>query len=264
MLAVWSTVPNAPKIVPWAPLTSDGDMFSVMLQKLAQYPNLEFIYQGKPLALVVHNSYYPMDMTKYNQFSQNYTLRRMWAYQAGAGMPASNWSFMENCQSGFLASQATIPCQQRISVLNGALEEVSVVPSYQLPYASDITTDVPKFQGRTFVQQFATAYQHPEVPIVTIASWNDWQAQRGCLLPDGTTGWASPPCNNTNDHFPNGTKVFVDGYDYEHGRDIEPSKDAPYDYYYQLLKDCITKFRQGQMCSASDIPYIAPVQRQHL
>jgi hypothetical protein len=53
-------------------------------------------------------------------------------------------------------------------------------------------------------------------------------------------------------------KVFVDTYDYERSRDIEPSKAAPYDFYYQLMKDCISKFKLGQMCSASDVAYVAP------
>ena len=62
-------------------------------------------------------------------------------------------------------------------------------------------------------------------------------------------------CSEQNDHWPDGRKIFVDTYDSEYSRDIEPSKAPPGDYYYRLMKDCIGKFRRGQMCRASDIPF---------
>jgi hypothetical protein len=248
ILAVWNTVPNAPKIVPSVPLTATGDMFDYVLQQLGRYPNLEFVFKRKPLALVVDNSAYPIDAGKYANYSQAYTLRRMW----GLAQPASIWSFMEECAPGFLASRGTKPCKQRITVIDGVPEQVPVTTAYQETYMSDKATAVQKLHGRTFVQQFATAFQNPEVPIVTITGWNEWIAQRFCLASTKPPRITSANCTDPNDHWPDGSKIFVDQYGEEYNSDIEPSKNAPGDFYYRLLKHCIVDFRKGQMCIASD------------
>lgn len=259
-LPVWNSVPGAPKIAQFIQLTTAGDMFPIVQNMLDQYPQLQFFYQGKPLALIVNTGPLSYDSDKYQQHSEKYTLRGMWAVTSRHNVPLDTWGFFQNCQDGFLNAQGNIPCNQTSSIFNGQIEQVSVAAAYQMSWATHLADDVPKFQGRTFVQQFATAFEHPEAPIVTINTWNEWMGQRFCLI-NGAS--AHEGCNNSNDHWPNGMKIFVDTYNAERNRDIEPSKTAPYDYYYRLMKNCIGKFRQGQMCAASDIAYVEPPTVQY-
>ena len=228
-------------------------MFEWLLTQLAADPQLQFMYLGKPLAVAVNTKSYPIDPAKYQQLSQNYTLRNMWGL---VHEPGDEWSFMSLCANdqAFRASHGTTSCKQRVAELGGRIEQIPVSSAFQETYMSNTETAVPKFQGHTFAAQFATAFAHPEASIVTINTWNEWMAQRFCLDTNGhaTHGAA---CTSNNDHFPNGSKIFTDTYDAEYSRDIEPSKKAPGDFYYRLMADCISKFRQGVLCRAEDIPY---------
>jgi hypothetical protein len=60
-------------------------------------------------------------------------------------------------------------------------------------------------------------------------------------------------CSDRNDHFADGTTVFVDAYDKEYSRDIEPSKTTMGSYYFRLMKECIAKYRVWQLCATFDV-----------
>lgn len=120
---------------------------------------------------------------------------------------------------------------------------MSISAAFQETYMSLTTTAVPKFGGKTLLRQFETAYFHPEAPIVMITGWNEWIVrlpQRFC--PDGGTD----TCNSSNDSFSNGNKVFVDEYNYEYSRDLEPGGGGLGSYYYDLMKNAISLLRSGR------------------
>lgn len=246
LLEVWSGIEGAPKVVPWAPVgNTDSGMLQWMAARLEKVPNMAFRYRDKPLLLVVDNAGLRPSVSGQRQLSDRFTLRHMWGLVEGDN---GVWSFMSTCQSGFLASKATIPCNQRRVRLGGRTEQMAISPAYQETYMSDKRTAVPKFEGRTFVEQFRTAFLDPP-EVVVIATWNEWMAQRFCL---GANGEATDKnCSERNDHWPDGSKVFVDQYDAEYNRDLEPAKGPDGDRYYRLLLRCIASFRQGKMCSAS-------------
>ena len=248
LVEVWSQVPGAPKVVPWAPLTSDGTMFEWMLDRLKAQPGLFFSLNGKPLALVTEAAQtFHTDSDKEKALSRSYTIRRMW----GLSNESKNWSFLSPCQRGFLATQARIPCRQKHAVRDGTPEQISIAVAYQETYASYKATAVPKFQGRTFIRQFETLASLPKVQVALISGWNEWMAQRFCLSSPTQVTWEN--CTVDNDHWPDGTKVFVDDYDVEYSRDIEPSKEWPYDFYLRLMSHCIRKFREGGMCAEGEV-----------
>jgi hypothetical protein len=153
ILSIWNDIPNAPKIVPWAPLTERGDMLEHLLRLLDDYPNLRFVYHDRPLAIITQNPLYMTDEAKALRLSERYTIRRMWGHQKYSG-PV--WSFLEICQPGFHQAQATVPCNQRRAALDGKVEEIPISASYQETYITDKRTAVPRFGGRTFVKQFET------------------------------------------------------------------------------------------------------------
>jgi hypothetical protein len=253
LLDEWSKIDGAPKVVPFAPLTKFGDMFSSMMQLIdVDHPKLRFVYDGKPLGLVANDTArYETDALKYKELSARYTLRRMWGHRH-ITTDKTEWSFLEICAKDFLASQGRAKCRQRKTVRNGHVEQIPIAAAYQLTYISNKATAVPKFGGKTFVQQFETLFETPNVPIAIIASWNEWMAQRFCLT--SAREATDKNCSLRNDHFLDGSKVFVDAYDAEYNRDIEPSKTAMRDFYYRLMKECIARYRTGELCKLSDVP----------
>lgn len=252
MLREWSRIPNAPKVVPWAPLTTDGDMLQYLLGQLDRYPSLEFYYEGKPLALVVENDTTPVDPAKFTALSAAYTLRKMWAFYPQN--PADRWSFMQACGPGFRASQGTETCRQNYAERNGRIEEIPIVGAYQNTYISDKATATPRFHGRTFVKQFETLSSHPGAPIALIYGWNEWIAQRFCLNAAGAATSDSTQC--VADQFPDHSRIFVDEYAGEYNKDIEPVAGPSGDYYYRLTKACIELYRKGSPCDENSVPAI--------
>lgn len=256
LLAEWSKIRGAPKIVVFAPVTAQGTMFEFMMQLLNSYPILQFIYRGKPLGLATDNApTFPVDHVKFEALQSQYTMRRFWGLVADR-RPPSKWSFLEACTPGFLASRGQAKCEQRMSIVDGAVEEISIAAAYQETYMSRKKTAVPKFRGLTFVRQFETLFHTRGVPIAIIASWNEWMAQRFCL--NAANQPSAKDCDAGNDHFSDGAKVFVDAYDEEYSRDIEPSKTPMGSFYYRLMKDCITKYRKGLLCNVADVPIGSP------
>lgn len=236
MLAVWSTIPDAPRIVPWVPVpgaTEDPSFYMVdaLQQRLNNYPGLQFEYLGKPLILVTDNPWSPVNESRISQLEQNYTIRRMWGLYPDGG---TNWSFMQNCKESPLSN---MPCFQRNVYSGGNVEQVSITVAYQATYMSNTATATPKHQGRTFRKQFETLINNPEAAIATITGWNEWISQRQqCDTVEAC------PCSS----FPHG--CFIDAWNIEYNRDIETGDNEMGDYYYRLVQSCIELFRNGGRC----------------
>jgi hypothetical protein len=250
LLKVWNGIPGAPKVVPWAPLTTFGNLLEYLLRRLESYPNLKFYYQGKPLALVVNNDSFPVNPTKFQQLSATYTVRKMWAFVPPD--PPGTWSYMEACVPGFKASNGTKTCKQNYAVRDGTVEEVPIIGAYQDTYISKAATATPRFHGRTFAKQFETLSNHPSAPIALIYGWNEWMAQRFCFNAAGDEASDSKQCST--DQFPDHSKVFVDEYSEEYSKDIEPMAGPPGDYYYRLMKACIELYHKGGTCDETSVP----------
>ena len=206
-------------------------MVDALQQRLNNYPGLQFEYLGKPLILVTDNPWSPVNETRISQLSQNYTIRRMWGLYPDGG---SNWSFMQSCKESPLHNR---PCSQRSVSSGGGIEQVAISIAYQATYMTNTATATPKHQGKTFRQQFETLINNPEAAIATITGWNEWISQRQqCDTVDMC------PCTS----FPDG--CFLDAWNIEYNRDIEPGVNAMGDYYYRLAKACIKLFRDGKRC----------------
>jgi hypothetical protein len=241
MLAVWSQIEGAPQIVPWVPVVEpDTDptrnTVDALLARLANYPGTHFEYQGKPLLLVTDNAQYVPNEAKLASLRENYTVRKMWALYPE---PGPKWSFLQSCSESPLSAA---PCAQRSAVAaDGSIEQVSITVAYQQTYMSVTTTATPKHGGETFRKQFQTLFDNPQADIATITGWNEWIAQR---QPCGQ----NPACDCAT--YPYG--CFVDTWDAEFNRDIEPADIPDGDASYRLLASCIDVFRRGEVCDASN------------
>lgn len=239
LLAVWSTIPGAPKVVPWVPVVeastnADVNTVDAIIARMDATPDLYFQHQGKPLLLITENESFVTSEAKLEQLSTRFTVRRMWAHEREDG---ARWSFMEGCDADPMSDE---PCDQRFATHDGALEQLAISAAYQLTYMSVPQYAVPKHGGRTFRRQFQTLFDHPETPIATITGWNEWIAQR---TPCGQH--ETCPCNA----FPDG--CFLDQYSLEYSRDLEPGDNERGDLLYRLLVSCIDLYRSGWMCDES-------------
>ncbi len=250
LVNVWKTIPGAPKIVPWVPVsdcptyfppnqcTHPADTYIVYtLLDILAGSGMTFEYQGKPLLIITENDTYPVSESKVAALSANYTIRRMWAFEPAG---TAKWSYLERCPASPLEGR---PCAQRISVWNGAPEQLPIATAYGADYMSHTSTATPKYKGKTFRKQFQTLLDNPEVPIALIVGWNEWIVGRW------KCGAPACDCNNSFDAT---YGCFLDQYTYEYNRDIEPAKYDPLgDYYYRLVKACIKLFRAGGRCDAT-------------
>lgn len=239
LLAVWSQVAGAPRVVPWVPViepdTDPGkNTIDAMLSRIGAYPGMHFQFAGKPLVLVTENSVFPVNAAKFAELEKTYTVRKMWGVFAD---PGPEWSFMQRCEESPLDPA---PCNQRLTIRNSAIEQITVATAYQADYMSNTTTATPKHQGRTFRKQFETVLNNPMAPIATFTGWNEWIAQRQRC-------GQHPSCDCAK--YPDG--CFIDTWDIEFNRDIEPADNEMGDYYYRLLKSCISLFRSGGVCDTA-------------
>ena len=125
------------------------------------------------------------------------------------------------------------PCWRFLNVRNrntayeqgGVVEQISVAVASQETYMS-MSTAHGRNGGKFFYDQWKEAFHvHPKV--VTITWWNEWTAQR--FIVDGQT-------------------AFVDNYNQEYSRDIEPMEGGHGDLYYQWMKQYIAAYKAGQSC----------------
>jgi hypothetical protein len=83
--------------------------------------------------------------------------------------------------------------------------------------------------GFNFQEQFDRAIQ-VDPPFIFITGWNEWVAQRKLRFHGGITVYTS----EEHSYYPEG--MFVDQFDHEYSRDIEPMEGGHTDnYYYQMI-----------------------------
>lgn len=138
----------------------------------------------------------------------NFTFRKMGGLERKLG--EMEWSFLQ-------------PTPQNVTMNNGKPEQVSVSAAYQLSYMNNPDA-AGRFGGRTFQIQWRKAFD-VQPKIVLLTWWNEWIAQRFEV---------------------DGVIRFVDNYNPDFSRDIEPMKGGHGDQYYQWMKQYITAFKEGK------------------
>ncbi len=263
LLEVWSRLDYAPKVVPWVPVSGpiafdevsqqEHSMAEILRDMLLEYPELQLIYQGKPLFLISANQ--DINQARKSNLELDLTVREMW----GLGRENTRWSFLSPCQQGFRESEGRSTCLQRVFTTSQGAEQLSVAVAYQETRMSFLRTAVPKFRGRTFLAQMKTAEQHRDLKFLLITGWNEWIMKRYCFDPQRNQSLDKCDQNPEWEFFP-GTQdpIFVDAYKAEYNRDFEPSRNS--DRYYRLLKYVLHEYRRtGRVPDMPDDAISAPV-----
>lgn len=187
------------------------------------YPELWFQWKGKPLMLG-DEADFPKLSPAVRDF---FTLRHCWAWTAGK----DTWNWVENLpqQYGWTESKDK-PEELSVAVAQHPVSNIgrSHFNNKQPPinrYGLTKFTD----KGPYFSQQIQRALEvSPEFAFIT--GWNEWVAQRFIKEETGGAGQILGRPLKTGDTF------FVDQYNQEYSRDIEPMEGGHTDnYYYQMI-----------------------------
>ncbi len=202
---------GTPYVVYWVG-DGEGPLYKELYDK---YYNVEkwkdcFVYwDGKPFMLTTHKQ--PADFP----YADIMTVRSMWGLR-GTGYAEGQWSFLNTDNRVHIAKDK-----------DGNAEQVSVAVASQETYMSQ-----PSAHGREggffwFTQWYHAFDVRPK--IVTLTWWNEWTAQRFEV-----PGLQGPQ--------------FVDNYNQDYSRDIEPMEGGHGDQYYKWLIEYIGAYKGGLDC----------------
>lgn len=191
------------------------------------HPDLWFRWKGKPLVLAAPGKLEP-------EILEYFTFRQSWAWHDPAGWfgdGKDKWPWLD-----------TYP--QAIGWHEKGVAEFVSVSAAQHPMTNigrsfhDGKEPEPKDQrpaeGLFFAEQWKRALEvDPE--FIFITGWNEWVAQR--FLADGVYNLM------TGRKPAKGETFFVDTYNQEYSRDIEPMKGGHTDNYYYQMIDGIRRFK---------------------
>ena len=190
------------------------------------YRDLWFQWKGKPLMMVHLESNDVLPAAIKDRFS----VRESWAWTPSAwfGDGHDKWPWLDNYPQNFgWHEDPKRPEEVSVTVGQHATSSIGRSSSAQHEPPVDDQKLTPRTaEGVCFAQQFERALQiDPEFVFVT--GWNEWTATRFRQERDGIMAGRPEPAAGT---------FFVDEYNAEFSRDIEPAKGLLQDdYYYQLV-----------------------------
>ena len=214
-----------------------------------QYSDLYVMYDGKPLILGNFNK----SSEEIKQLLEGFSWRRCWALHENLKGGENFWSWM--CQTPQVASYNTNKdnAVEEISISAGILANTSTGRSFsngrqpKVGTLPDGTKDYFQFnlettgQGLLFAEQMQRAVE-VDPYVVLITEWNEWAAGRW-------PGNGNPTIANTYISWT--SDYYVDCFNPEFSRDIEPMKDGFKDNYYYQLAAFLRSFRGSRPAAAA-------------
>ncbi|CAF1445768.1 unnamed protein product [Adineta steineri] len=191
------------------------------------YKDLWFLWDGKPL-IFANPANFPSDLLNF------FTIRESWAWtkgQAWYGDGRGKWPWIDNYPQGRGLNE------------EGQLEQTCVTvaghPVMNIGRSfNGLTQQEPEqinpLNGTYFSQQWEQALKI-DPSFIFITGWNEWIAQR-FLQTSATNSFIGK-------QWPIGTTYFVDEFNEEYSRDIEPMFGGHEDNYYYQLTNYIRRFK---------------------
>ncbi len=208
------------------------------------YSDLWFKWKGKPLILGERDA---SDNGKQlsDDIKNFFTWRYSWAWQPGEG----KWPWLDTSPQRINADPENPTRNEQTPVASASHPTSFLGKSFengtQPPVDSQGLTPVTN-EGRYFEQQWQGALKlDPEA--VFVSQWNEWVAQRFTV--DGASG---PPFLGKPTR--KGDTYFVDVYNAEFNRDIEPMRGGWSDNYYFQLVSNIRKFKGARAVESASKP----------
>ncbi len=218
-----------------------NNLYTQFYLAFPQYSNLWFYWNGKPLIFADIT-----DTTLSNNSKNFFTFRYSWAWTPSNIVPGQwqwidyypqNWGFIYNGKTKVIEQ---IP----VSVASHPVNNIGRSFNASQNYGVGTEPQLDKFkmtqtagEGLYFQQQWNRALQvDPQVVMVT--GWNEWIAQRFIAPEDGNPNFLGELSTFAPD-----STFFVDNYNEEFSRDIEPMTNGYTDNYYYQLVDNIRRFK---------------------
>lgn len=200
----------------------------------SRYDKYWWCWNGKPLMLVDANEAKGLP----EKIKNHFTLRHCWAWEEGE----DKWPWLAYYPQQLNYSKETGKKMNEQMTVATAMHPCSKIgKSYHSGSQPAVnkygvnTTNTPK--GLFFQEQFSQAIsKHPKVLMIT--QWNEWMAQR-FIVDSSTLSLTRPGAKQKV-----GETYFVDVYNQEFNRDIEPSSESLIrDNYYLLMVSNLRKYR---------------------
>ncbi|WP_047419479.1 hypothetical protein [Cellulophaga sp. Hel_I_12] len=195
--------------------------------KKNSYKNLWFYWKGKPLMMGNQEGLSP-------EITEFFNFRRSWAWTEGQewfGDGKDKWPWIDHYPQNYGWHESKdIP--EQITVASAQHPVSNIGRSFHDGHQPS-TDSIQPDKGLFFSEQWKRALDvDPE--FVFITGWNEWVAMRF------SDGRAKKMMGKTIEK---GDVFFVDQYNEEFSRDIEPMKDGFKDNYYYQMVDNIRKFK---------------------
>ena len=233
------TVPQV-AFITWS---SSGDTVNRLMKELytpGYYKQFWFMYKGKPLILAK-----PEELSK--EALDFFTVRSCWAFNGGS--EKNYWTWIDHYPQGVAWSNPGDKEEVSVSVGGHPHENRghSLQSEKQPPY-DQVTPE----KGLMFAQMWKRALDvDPEV--IFIDGWNEWIAQRftnpGYLLYAGRPAKVGDP-------------FFVDTYDREFNRDMEPMKGDYTDAMYYLGVASVRQYKGARAIPTPSAPKTISIDGQ--
>ncbi len=221
-----------------------------------EYNPLIFMWEGKPLIMASGEKCKKQCERCREELVQNmFTWRYTWAFEP------KQWNFLDSVpQDAFfrngIAEQISVTKSMGSPLWNAELQGSSSTTSYTPPYDKYWLSDQTP-QGNFFEEQWARAHEvNPQ--IICITGWNEltaaaWPSSANAPHPFMRKQWNDPSWRCVNqaiclskdslgNHIPHGW-FFVDEFNMEFNRDIEPMTGGYTDAYYYQMVSHIRKFK---------------------
>lgn len=207
------------------------------------FQELIFKWQGKPLILadksVLNDSNATVDGTDLRNY---FNFRKCWAWSGTTwfGNGQDKWTWLDNYPQNYGWDQNSSKPEE-VSVCVAQHATTNIGRSYHSgSEPSSVTTQMTQ-QGLNFSEQWSRALQ-VDPDFIFITGWNEWSACRYC---------ASGGETFLGKTLSAGDSYFVDEYDEEYSRDIEPENGALGDDFYYQMTGYIRQYKGTRAAAAS-------------
>ena len=223
-----------------------------------EYEPLFFLWQGKPLIMGDLNKCADQTAICEDEYIiEQFTWKKTWAFNPG------QWNFLDEYPQDYysedgVAEQISVSKALGAPIGDGSGKGSSYHKNTTPEYDQYWETELSKY-GYFFEEQWGRAH-HIDPSIVCLTGWNEWTAAAWPTHGDKDAlsfmgkSWGDPSWRCVNPEtclsrnpdgthkFPHGW-YFVDEFNKEFNRDIEPMKDGYTDnYYYQMIAN-IRKYK---------------------
>ena len=220
---------NTPQVIFMTNSNSDQTVTKLYNDVYAKklYPDLWFRWLGKPLILAA-----PGNLS--TEIKDFFTFRQSWAWHDPNGWFGDGhdkWPWLDSTPQAFGWHEKDVPEEICVCVAQHPMTNIG------RSHSNNVQPDPEHFQtdkGIYFAEQWKHALEvNPSFLFVT--GWNEWVAQR--FLADGVYNLM------TGRKLAKGDSFFVDTYNQEYSRDIEPMKGGHTDNYYYQMIDGVRRFK---------------------